>query len=398
MGVNGKIIICMNNGKIKILAVTGIRSEYDLMYSVYKNISKKKNIQLSFFVTGAHLSKKHGYTVRQIEKDKFRIIGYSKSLFKSNSLESRFKSISIQIKDLIKSIKLNKPNLLLVAGDREESISTALAGSYMNIPIIHVSGGDRVVGNVDDQIRHAVTKLCHIHFTTNDESKNRILKMGEQPFRVFNVGNPGIDRLIQEKKISSNELSKLINFKIDYKEKYIVLIQHPLSSEFKDSYRQMKITLEAVKQLKIKTIIISPNSDPGNRDIKKAIKEFDHLKFVYNTHHLKRTTFVNLLRNCSCLLGNSSAGILEAPSLRLPTVNIGNRQKERLHSGNVQFVTHDVKMIKKAIKKALFDKKYIARVNRCKNPYGEGKTGKKIANILSKIKIDKKLMIKDITY
>ena len=271
MGVNGKIIICMNNGKIKILAVTGIRSEYDLMYSVYKNISKKKNIQLSFFVTGAHLSKKHGYTVRQIEKDKFRIID-TQNRIQIKFSRVRFKSISIQIKDLIKSIKLNKPNLLLVAGDREESISTALAGSYMNIPIIHVSGGDRVVGNVDDQIRHAVTKLCHIHFTTNDESKNRILKMGEQPFRVFNVGNPGIDRLIQEKKISSNELSKLINFKIDYKEKYIVLIQHPLSSEFKDSYRQMKITLEAVKQLKIKTIIISPNSDLKIEILKKLLK------------------------------------------------------------------------------------------------------------------------------
>ena len=168
----------MKKNKIKILAITGIRSEYDLMQPVYYELSKKKNIKLSLFVTGAHLSKKHGYTVREIIKDNFNIFGKSKSLFNSNSLVSRIKGISIQIKDLMKSIILYKPDLLIVAGDREESITVALVGSYMNIPIAHVSGGDRVVGNIDDQIRHAVTKLSHIHFATNIESKKRILKNG----------------------------------------------------------------------------------------------------------------------------------------------------------------------------------------------------------------------------
>ena len=388
----------MKKNKIKILAITGIRSEYDLMQPVYYELSKKKNIKLSLFVTGAHLSKKYGYTVREIIKDKFNIFGESKSLFNSNSLESRINGISIQIKDLIKSIILYRPNLLIVAGDREESITAALVGSYMNIPIAHVSGGDRVVGNIDDQIRHAVTKLSHVHFTTNIESKKRILKMGEQPFRVFNVGSPGIDRLKIEKRISSKKISKLINFKIDYNEKYIILIQHPLSSEYKDSYRQMKITLDAIKELKIKTIVISPNSDAGNQDILKAIKEFNDLKFICTVKNLSREIFVNLLRNSSCLIGNSSAGILEAPALKLPVVNIGNRQKKRLHSNNVQFVNHDINQIKKAIKRAIYDKSYINRVSKCKSLYGDGRAGERIANILSRLKINKKLLIKDITY
>ena len=384
--------------KIKILAVTGIRSDYDLMQPVYNELSKKINIDLSFFVTGAHLSKSHGYTINQIIKDKFKISFKSKSLIISNTLDARVLGMTKQLKDLVKAINSQKPNLLLVLGDREEAMSAALAGSYMNIPIAHIAGGDRVIGNIDDQIRHAVTKLSHIHFTTSIESKKRIINMGEQSFRVFNVGNPGIDRLIKCKKISPSKLSEKINFDINYKENYIMLIQHPLSSEYLESYEQMRITLEAIKQLKIKTIVIYPNSDAGSQKIIQAIKDFDHLDFIYSIENLEREIFVNLFRNCSCLVGNSSAGILEAPSLKLPVVNIGNRQKKRLHSTNVQFVKHDVQKIKKAIKKAIFDKKYIEKVKNCKNPYGNGTASSKIASILSQLKFDSKLLIKDITY
>lgn len=388
----------MTNKKIKILAVTGIRSDYDLMQPVYSALSNKINIDLRFFVTGAHLSRRHGYTINQIIKDKFKISQRSKSLIISNTLDSRVLGMTKQLKDLVKTINSIKPNLLLVLGDREEAMSAAIAGSYMNVPIAHIAGGDRVIGNIDDQIRHAVTKLSHIHFTTSSESKQRVINMGEQSFRVFNVGNPGIDRLIKLKKIPSSKLSKEINFDINYNEKYLMLIQHPLSSEYLESYKQMCITLKAIKELKIKTIIIFPNSDVGSQEIIRAIKEYDHLDFVYSIENLEREIFVNLLRNCSCLIGNSSAGILEAPSLKLPVVNIGNRQKKRLHSTNVQFVQHDVKKIKKAIKRSIFDKKYIDKVKKCKNPYGNGTASSKIANILSQLKIDSKLLIKDITY
>ena len=368
----------MTNKKIKILAVTGIRSDYDLMQPVYSELSNKINIDLRFFVTGAHLSRRHGYTINQIIKDKFKISQRSKSLIISNTLDSRVLGMTKQLKDLVKTINSIKPN--------------------MNVPIAHIAGGDRVIGNIDDQIRHAVTKLSHIHFTTSSESKQRVINMGEQSFRVFNVGNPGIDRLIKLKKIPSSKLSKEINFDINYNEKYLMLIQHHLSSEYLESYKQMCITLKAIKELKIKTIIIFPNSDVGSQEIIRAIKEYDHLDFVYSIENLEREIFVNLLRNCSCLIGNSSAGILEAPSLKLPVVNIGNRQKKRLHSTNVQFVQHDVKKIKKAIKRSIFDKKYIDKVKKCKNPYGNGTASSKIANILSQLKIDSKLLIKDITY
>jgi len=380
------------------MAVTGIRSEYDLMETTFAALSQKKNIEFSLFVTGAHLSKSHGFTIKQIINDKYKISKKSKSLKNSNLLKSRILGISKQLKDLVQTICKVNPDLLLVTGDREEAISTAIAGSYLNVPIAHVAGGDRVVGNIDDQIRHAVTKLSHIHFTTNQESYERVIKMGEQRFRVFNVGNPGIDRIFNTRKLSSKKISKLINFNIDYNENYIILIQHPLSSEYKYAYNQMIITLKAIKALKIKTIIISPNSDAGNLDIIRAIKEFKHLKYIYTVSHLDREVYVNLLRNCNCLLGNSSAGILEAPSLKIPVINVGNRQKMRLHSNNVQFVQHNANKIKRAIYKALYDKNYRKSLLNCENPYGDGKTGKKIAKILSKLKIDTKLTTKDITY
>ena len=233
----------MKKKKIKIMAVTGIRSEYDLMETTFAALSQKKNIEFSLFVTGAHLSKSHGFTVKQIINDKYKISKKSKSLKNSNLLKSRILGISKQLKDLVQTICKVNPDLLLVTGDREEAISTAIAGSYLNVPIAHVAGGDRVVGNIDDQIRHAVTKLSHIHFTTNQESYERVIKMGEQRFRVFNVGNPGIDRIFNTRKLSSKKISKLINFNIDYNENYIILIQHPLSSEYKYAYNQMIITL-----------------------------------------------------------------------------------------------------------------------------------------------------------
>ena len=381
-----------------ILGVTGIRSDYDIMSSVFRAIKNHPNLELRLIVTGAHLSEEYGNTIDDIYNDGFEIEEKIESLISGDALSSRVKGLGVQLQGLVQSVDRIKPDFLLVLGDREESITTALVGAYMNIPVAHLCGGDRAIGNVDDQVRHAVTKLAHLHFVTNNESAMRVAKMGEQAFRIFNVGNPGLDRLVEIPFLNSKQLSNSLVFEIEDNEPLILLIQHAISSETKEAYKQMRETLEAIQDLKIKTILTYPNSDAGGQQMIRAIKEFDSLPFLHIAKNIPRLEFINLMRRASCMIGNSSAGILEAPILKLPVINIGNRQRGRLHSENVEFVSHNKLEIIFAIKKAIYNQTYRDIVSRCSNPYGDGKSSKRIADILSSIAIEEKLLIKDITY
>lgn len=382
----------------KILAVTGIRSEYDIMSSVFRAIEAHPNLALHLVVTGAHLSDAYGNTIDEIRADGFVIADEIESLLNGDQASFRVKGLAIQLQGLIQTVARIKPDILLVLGDREEAMTTALAGAYMNIPVAHIAGGDRVIGNVDDQVRHAVTKLSHLHFVTNRESMERILRLGEQPFRVFDVGNPGLDRLLEVPVISASELSRRLGFAIVDGEPLVILIQHVLSTEIDQGYKQMKVSLDAVRELGIRTVLSYPNSDAGGQQMIRAIREWEKLPFLYTAKNIPRLEFVNLMRRASCLLGNSSAGILEAPLLKLPVINVGNRQRGRLHAENVQFVSHDKGQIIDAVRRAIFDPDYRNMVAKCANPYGDGQSSARIANIISEIQLDDNLLIKDITY
>lgn len=381
-----------------ILGVTGIRSEYDIMSSVFRAISNHSKLDLSLVVTGAHLSDNFGCTISDIKKDGFIIEDEIESLINGDRASSRVKGLSIQLQGLVQTISRVKPHILLVLGDREEAMTTALVGAYMNIPVAHLCGGDRVVGNVDDQIRHAVTKLAHLHFVTNDESEKRIIGLGEQIFRVFNVGNPGLDRLINTPLLECADLSERLQFELSDGEPFLMLIQHVISTEIERAYEQMRVTLDAVKEMGIKTILSYPNSDAGGQQIIRAIEEYKNLPNLFVAKNIPRLEFINLMRRASCLLGNSSAGILEAPLLKLPVVNVGNRQKGRLHAENVQFVNHNKQEILFAVDRAIYDEAYRNVVANCSNPYGDGKSSERIAEILANIPLDNNLLIKDMTY
>lgn len=382
----------------RILAVTGIRSDYDIMSSVYRAIVAHPGLDLQLAVTGAHLSDAFGHTIDEIRADGFVIAEEIQSLLNGDQASFRVKGLGIQLQGLVQVAQRLQPDMLLVLGDREEAVTTALVGAYMNIAVAHVAGGDRVVGNVDDQVRHAVTKLAHLHLVTNAESRQRILRLGEQPFRVFDVGNPGLDRLLETPAIDAAELSRRLGFPIADGEPLIMLIQHVISTESDDAYRQMKASLEAVRALGIKTVISYPNSDAGGQQMIRAIREYESLPHLYAAKNIPRLEFVNLMRRASCLLGNSSAGILEAPLLRLPVINVGNRQRGRLHAENVAFVPHDTAQITQALQRAIFDANYRATVAVCVNPYGDGKSSPRIAEILATVELNDDMLIKDITY
>lgn len=382
----------------KILAVTGIRSEYFILQPVFEELLKRKDVELKVIVTGTHLSPIYGSTYKLIEKDGYNIIKLE-SLISSDSLSGRCKSTGIQIMGLTDIVNRENPDWLMVLGDREESISTAVVGTYMNIPVAHICGGDRVVGNIDDSVRHAATKLAHLHFPTTRENGNRILKMGEESWRVHVVGNPALDSIRKQPDLSYEYINDKLHTNLSSNKPFILLIKHPLSSEVSKAGEQMRVTLQAVSELGYDTLITYPNSDAGGFEMIKVIKEFEKkFNFIKAFQTLPRDIFVNLQRKAALLLGNSSCGLLEAPFLKLPVVNVGNRQKQRQHSENIIFVSHDKEQIKKAINKCIFDGRFINKCKECSNPYGDGYSGERIAKIIAETEINDKLINKQIVY
>ena len=341
---------------------------------------------------------KYGKIMDSTVVDKIMVDSVVYFLIEGETPLTMAKSAGLAVTEFAAEFQRLKPDAVIVIADRFESLAIAMAASYMNIPVAHLCGGDRVIGNVDDQVRHAVTKLSHLHLVTNRESFERILRLGEQPFRIFEVGNPGLDRLLEVPVIDAAELSICLGFTIVEGEPLVILIQHVISTEIDQAYEQMKISLDAVSELGIKTILSYPNSDAGGQQMIRAIHEYDSLPFLFVAKNIPRLEFVNLIRRASCLLGNSSAGILEAPLLKLPAINVGNRQRARLHAENVQFIPHDKAQIIAAIRRAIYDKSYRNSVATCSNPYGDGKSSARVADILAEISIDDTLLIKDITY
>jgi len=288
-----------------------------------------------------------------------------------------------------------KPDILLVLTDLGHTLAGAIAGAYMNIPVAHLHGGD-VSGSVDESVRHAITKLSHIHFPATKKSAERIIKMGEEPWRVYTVGAPGLDSILSKKLLSQREIAK--KYKLNLSKPILLVIQHPVTTEVEDAALQMKETMEAIKELGYQTIIIYPNADAGGRRMIKVIERYKKYPFIKIFKSIPRKDYLSLMKITNVMVGNSSSGIIESPSFHLPVINVGARQIWRERADNVIDVDYNKNQIKKAIKKALFEEKFKEKVKKCKNPYGGGKSGIRIANILSKIKINKKLLQKKLTY
>ncbi len=381
--------------KRKILAMTGIRSEYGIISPVLEAVSAHTALELEVFVTGAHCADSLGNTANLVEKDGFAVADRVESLLNSNTLAGRARSLAIEMLGLTQTMARVRPDFLLVAGDREEAIAGALCGAYMNVPTAHLCGGDVAVGNVDDSVRHAVSKLAHIHFPMSERSAKRLESMGEQPWRIHLAGNPALDRLISTPKLSPEELGRRLGIDMT-RHPMLVVLQHVLSSEVDAAFDQMSITMEAVAGLGYQSVVIYPNSDAGSLGIIEAIeKMLPSMPNARAFRNLPQLEFVNLMRGADVLIGNSSMGVLEAPSLKLPVVNIGNRQKSREHADNIIFVPHDVKEIRRAVNHALTDPEFRRRVEELKSPFGDGHAAPRIANILAETDLNAALINKE---
>lgn len=371
----------------KILAITGIRSEYDLIRPVLDLIKKDKKMSLSVVVSGCHLSKFHNYSYKLILKDGFTIDKKINS-FNQKFLDSdRSISVGILVTKLTKYVKNNRPDFILVVGDREEAIAAGIVGNYNKILVIHIGGGDKAYGNADDPIRFATSKLANVHCVFSKKNKKNLLNFGEENFRIFRTGNPSYTNIANQEKMKLELISKKLGINL-FKKKYIIFIQHPISSEHRLTEKYYLESFKAISSYsnkeKMNVICIKPNVDPGSEKIMKIIKKKDgESKNIIFCNNLESKIFVNLLRNAYCVVGNSSMGLLESSFYNLPALNIGNRQKGRENPGNVFFVKHNFSSIIKGFDKIknFKNKKKIFKTNY----YGNKNSAKNILNIIKLI-------------
>lgn len=370
----------------KIVAFTGIRSDYDLLSGLYKRIHNEPTMEIKLIVSGSHLSSTYGNTVQEIVADQIPILSRIETLIDSNHTSGRIKSLSILLQGAIHTIQDYDPDLIVVVGDREDVITGALIGAYLNIPVAHFFGGDHASdGNVDNVVRHATSKMANIHFVTNKFSEQRLLKMGEEKHRIFNVGSPSLDKFKHTVYIPKNELLQRLG--LENVENYALLIFHPILGEEEKSGEYFQQILNVLEEKGIFCFVSFPNVDSGNKLITEIIESNLDKKNFYFYKNLKRELFINLFRNTDFLIGNSSAGIYEAPLLSIPVINVGNRQKGRYSASNVLFVPQDEKEIEKAIE-TIKSKEFIDLLKEVSSIYGNGDSEEQIMNILKSIEFE----------
>ena len=370
---------------LRLLCLTGIKSDYDILYPVLSEL-KKSNHELIIVASGAHLSDQHFNTYERIIEDGFEIEEKIDTLLSTDRAVQRSKGTGLLIQGLTQTVERTDADFLLVLGDREESISTAIVGNYMEKLVVHIGGGDPVYGNADDPMRFAVSKLAHIHCCTHQDHVRNLLKIGEEEFRVFFTGNPAYANIDFVPTIEKHELMNQLGINSD---NFVVLIKHPLSSEIKDSGDQMEITLKSLekfcKKLDYQVICVPPNSDPGSYEMKMVLEKYSKQDWLLIKETLPRIQFINLIRHSRALVGNSSMGILESPHYKLPVVNIGNRQKGRLNAGNLEFVSYNKDEIIKAVEKATLDYNYRQMISKLKNPFGDSSAPKKVVEAIESV-------------
>ena len=379
--------------KKKILFITERRADYSKLRPVIDAIKKSKKFDYYLVVTGSHLLKKHGYTINEIKKDGFRIYKKFNMFYENEEDTSSTMTMAFgrAIFSLTKIIKSLKPDIVFSGFDLGGNFAAAIIGAHMNIHVAHLEGGE-VTGTIDEPIRHPISKFTHIHFTSNEEATKRLVKMGEDRRNIFTVGNPSLDAIKSIKFISKMELEK--EFKINLQKPFLLVVQHTVTTEINDIDRYFLETINAIKELDIQSIIIAGNIDAGSQKIKKIIK---NSKILYY-ENLPFVKYISLLYHSSAIIGNSSSGIMEAPFLHVPSINVGTRQEGRSKTKSIINVGYDKKEIKKAINKVITNKKFSTLIKKQKNQHGDGTAAKKIRLILEKLDLEKIPIQKKLSY
>jgi len=394
--------------KKRVVAVfTGNRAEYGLQFPILRAIDKHPDLDYRLLVSGAHLDPNFGSTLDEIRNDGFRIDAEIKIEMDAASLFATAQAIGSSILAISKVLEEMRPDIMVVYADRFEGFAAVIAATQMNIPTAHIEGGDLTEGGaLDDSVRHAMTKLAHLHFTTNEQASNRILGMGEESWRVHTVGFPAIDLISEGKFASNTEITELLG--LDLSRPVVLFTQHSVTTEFEKAAEQVEPSIDAIRRLAdegIQTVLTYPNNDAGGRAIIEKLDAFGVLN--YKNTQVKRSLGRYLYHGVLALardsdirvtcLGNSSSGLKETPVFGCPTVNIGSRQEGRLRGENVLDVGYSSDEIYSAVQRSLFDEDFREQCSEAKNPYWLGEAGPKIAEILASTPLDQDLLRKRIT-
>ena len=368
----------------KICVITGTRAEYGLMSRVIRLIKEDADFQLQIIATNMHLSVEHGETYKEIEADGFVIDWKIPILSSSDNTNATVKSVGTGIIGFADAYEDLQPDMIMVLGDRYEILAAVSAALFYKIPVIHLYGGEITEGAYDDAIRHAVTKMSHLHFTSTEEYRRRVIQMGENPDTVFNVGALGCDNIKQVALMDKEELEKSLNFALD--RNTILVTFHPVTMETNTAETQFKELLSAIDKFdELRVIFTMPNSDTDGKIIMDLIRNYvvkNSEKAVWFTS-LGMKRYLSTLQYIGAVVGNSSSGIVEVPSFHIPTLNIGDRQKGRIAAKTVIHCLPNVKDITKSLQQIL-QPGYMDTIKDSQNPYDKKDTAKEILKTIKK--------------
>lgn len=373
----------------KIVVITSTRAEYGLLAPIIKKLGEYKDIDVRVAVTGTHLSPEFGMTIKEIEKDNIIIDKRIEILLSSDTAVAVSKAMGLALISFAEYFEEAKPHAIMVLGDRYESLAVCAAAMNAQIPIIHLHGGEATEGLIDEAVRNSITKLSYLHFTSTESYRNRVIQMGEQPERVYNVGAMGVENACKTSLFSKQELEQELGCKLD---KYVVLTFHPVTLENNTAEEQAEELLQTLSEYEEITFVCTKaNADMNGRIINECIKKYasEHSNIrLYDSLGMKR--YLSAVKYAEFVIGNSSSGIIEVPSFRIPTINIGDRQKGRIQAESVINCKPERESIKKAIETALSEQ-FRSGLQDMKNPYGDGNTSEKIVNITREYLLKDKL-------
>jgi GDP/UDP-N,N'-diacetylbacillosamine 2-epimerase (hydrolysing) len=372
----------------KICIITGTRAEYGLLYWLMKEVQASSKLELQIIATGMHLSPEFGLTYQQIERDGFSINKKVEMLLSSDSEVGVTKSMGVGLIGFADALHELKPDLLVVLGDRFEIFSAASAAMIAKIPVVHLHGGEVTEGAFDEPIRHSITKMSHLHFTATEEYRRRVIQLGEQPDRVFNVGAAGIDNIKRLKLLSKQEFEQSINFKLG--KKNLLVTFHPVTLEDTTSKQQFSDLLTALNKLEDTHIIFTKaNADTDGRVINKMIDKYvlEQPETTIAFNSLGQLRYLSAMQYVDGVVGNSSSGLLEAPSFKIGTVNIGDRQRGRVKASSIIDSISTEESVTSALKK-LFSQEFSNSVKQTVSPFGNGGVAEKIVEIIDSFPLD----------
>lgn len=369
--------------KNKICIITGTRAEYGLLKPLIQKVHESETSDLQLAVTGMHLSPEFGLTYQEIEKDGYPVTAKIEMLLSSDTPAGITKSMGVAMIGFADFFETHKPDIAVILGDRYEMLAAAAAAMAAAVPIAHIHGGELTEGIIDEAIRHSITKMSHLHFTSTEEYRRRVIQLGEQSQMVYNVGAPGIENIKKIKLLDKQSLEKELGF--SFSDVTVLVTYHPVSLENMSTEVQFQNILDVLDEHKeISVIFTKANSDINGRIINQMIDEF----VSRNRHRcagyvsLGQLKYLSTLQFCRAVLGNSSSGIIEVPSFGIPTVNIGDRQRRRLHAKSVIDCGNEKEQVEAALVKAL-SAEFLSGIAGEKNPYEGKQTADKIYRIIT---------------